>query len=128
MLACERVVFWSAGDVEPPHLGSSRPSEQRAGKVVYVNDLGLMLAAATPGTLITKLLAALDCLGEHCERHGLRLKYQLGKTEIMLHLSGKDLGKLKAGIAADGNKSHTPGGLHVRVVDSNVHLGSTLGN
>ena len=31
--------FLSAGDVEPPHLRSPRPSEQRAGKVVYVDDL-----------------------------------------------------------------------------------------
>ena len=39
-----------------------------------------------------KLPAALDSLGEHCERHGLRVNYQPGKTEIMLHLSGKDQG------------------------------------
>ena len=78
--------FWSAGDVESPHLGSPRPNEQRAGKVVYVDDLRLMLAAATPKVLMKKLPTALDCLGEHCERHGLRVNYQPGKTEIMLHL------------------------------------------
>ena len=104
--------FWSAGVVEPPYLGSPRPREQRAGKVVHVDDQGLMLAAATPGALMKKLPAALDSLGEHCERHGLRLNYQPGKTEIMLHLSGKDQGKLKAKIAADRNEIHTPGGLH----------------
>ena len=43
-------------------------------------------------------------------------------------LSGKDQGKLKAQIVADGNKIHTPGGLHVRVVNSYVHLGSTMGD
>ena len=46
----------------------------------------------------------------------------------MLHLSGKDHGKLRAKIVADGNKIHTPGGLHVRVVNSYVHLGSTMGD
>ena len=51
----KKLDFWSAGDVEPPHLGSPRPNEQRAGKVVYVDDLGLMLAAATPGSLMKKL-------------------------------------------------------------------------
>ena len=50
----------------------------------------------------------------------------LVKTEIMLQLSGKDLGKLKAKVAADGHRIHTPGGRQVRVVDSNVHLGSTM--
>ena len=54
----KKLDFWSAGDVEPPHLGSPRPNEQRAGKVVYVDDLGLMLAAATPGALMKKLPAA----------------------------------------------------------------------
>ena len=103
--------FLSAGDVEPPHLGSPRPSEQRAGKVVYLGDPGLMLAAATPGALMKKLLAALNSLGEHCERHGLRVSYQPGKTEIMLHISGKEQGKLRAGIVVDGNKIHTPGQL-----------------
>ena len=29
----------------------------------------------------------------------------------MLHLSGKDQGKLKAKIVADGDKIHTPGGF-----------------
>ena len=38
-----------------------------------------MLAAATPGALMKKLPAALDCLAEHCERHGLRVNYQTGK-------------------------------------------------
>ena len=45
----KKLDFWSAGHVEPPHLGSLRPSEQRAGTVDYVDDLGLMLASATPG-------------------------------------------------------------------------------
>ena len=98
----QKLDFWSAGDVEPPHLGSPRPNEQRAGKVVYVDDFGLMLAAATPGALVKKLPAALDSLGEHCERHGLRVNYQPG-----VHLSGKDQGNLKAKIVTDGNKIHT---------------------
>ena len=85
-----------------------------------------MLAAATPRVLMRKLPTALDCLGEHCERHGLRVNYQPGKTEVMLHLSGKDQGKLKAKTAADGNEIHALGGLHVRVVNSYVHLGSTM--
>ena len=124
----KKLDFWSAGDVESPHLVSPRPNEQRAGKVVYVDDLGLMLAAATPRVLMRKLPTALDCIGEQCERHRLRVHYQPGKTEIMLHLSGKDQGKLKAKTAADGNEIHTPGGLYVRVVNSYVHLGSTMGD
>ena len=124
----KKLDFWSAGDVEQSHLGSPRPNEQRAGKVVYVDDLGLMLAAATPRVLMKKLPTALDCIGEYCERHGLRVNYQPGKTEIMLHLSGKHLGKFKAKIVADGHEIHTPGGLHVRVVNSYVHLGSTMGD
>ena len=59
----KKMDFWSAGDVEPPHLGFHRPNEQRAGKIVHVDDLGLMLAAATPGALMKKLPAALDSLG-----------------------------------------------------------------
>ena len=77
----KKLDVWFAGDVESPHLGSPRPNEQRAGKVVYVDDLGLMLAAATPRVLMRKLPTALDCLGEHCERHGLRVNYQPGKTD-----------------------------------------------
>ena len=46
----------------------------------------------------------------------------------MLHFFGKNQGKVKAKIVADGNKIHTPGGLHVRVVNSYVHLGSTMGD
>ena len=114
--------------MESLHLGSLRSNEQRAGKVVYVDDLGLMLVAVTPKVLMKKVPTALDCLGEHCERHGLRVNYQPGKTEIMLHLSGQDQGKLKAKVVADGNEIHTPGGLHVRVVNSYVHLGSTMGD
>ena len=87
-----------------------------------------MLAAASLGVLLKKLPVALDCLGEHCERHGLRVNYQPGKTEIMLHLSGKDQGILKARIAADGHRVHTPGGRQVRVLDNYVHLGSTMGD
>ena len=39
----KKLDFWSAADVEPPHLWSPRPNEQRAGKVVCVYDLGLTL-------------------------------------------------------------------------------------
>ena len=51
-VCCSRVkelAFWSAGDVKPTHLGSPSQTDQRPGKVVYVDDLGLMLPAATPG-------------------------------------------------------------------------------
>ena len=124
----KKLDFWSAGDVEPPHLGSHRPNEQRAGKIVHVDDLGLMLAAATPGALMKKLPAALDSLGNIVRDTNCVSTFQPGKTKIMLHLSGKNQGKVKAKIIADGNKIHTPGGLHVRVVISYVHLGSTMGD
>ena len=103
-----------------PGGGKQHSSVQVNGELVRssVDDLGLMLAAATPRALMKKLPASLDSLGKHCERHGLRVNYQPGKTEIMLHPK----------IVADGNKIHTPGGLHLRVVNRYVHIGSTTGD
>ena len=58
----KKLDFWSAGDVDPPHLGSPRPNEQRAGKVVYVVDLGLMLHAATPETSSVNIVRDTECV------------------------------------------------------------------
>ena len=124
--------FWSrqqhsdpvVGDV-PAKADGEGPEMVGSSMVVYVDDLGLMVAAPTPHQLMAQAPGCIDDLANHFASFDMVMNHGPNKTEAFVRLCGKNQAEFKASIADAGHAIVTPQGRSIRVVEEYVHLGST---
>ena len=122
--------FWSGMQLTPPRLTEPgvahepKEDEEHGSMVIYVDDLGVLVAAPTPKQLMARAPACIDSLANHLAKFDMVMNMGPNKTEAFVRLVGKDQAKYKAEIAASGHVLKTPEGRVVRVVEQYAHLGS----